>query len=67
MQKSSYKYYNRQVTTRDNGNVEFHDQEESKLNNTINVNKSVHTLIDDKIISSFNKDNEATINSIIKF
>ena len=67
MQKSSYKYYNRQVTTRDNGNVEFHDQEESKLNNTINVNKSVHTLTDDKIISSFNKDNEATINSIIKF
>ena len=34
--KLSYKYYNKQITTRDNGNLQSHDQEESKLNSTIN-------------------------------
>ena len=32
--KLSYKYQNKQITTRDNGNIQFHDQEESKLNST---------------------------------
>ena len=34
----SYKYCNNQITTRDNGNVQFYDQEESKLNSNINGN-----------------------------
>ena len=62
MQTFRYMYYNKQVRTRDNGSVQFHDQEESKLNNSINVSKGVHTLTHDKLISSFNKDNIA-INS----
>ena len=36
MKKLSYKYYKKRITTRDNGNVQSHDQEESKLNSTIN-------------------------------
>ena len=32
MKKLNYKYYNKQITTRDNGNVQSHDKEESKLN-----------------------------------
>ena len=43
-EKLSYKYYNKQTTTRDNGNVQSHAQEESKLNRTINANDGVHTL-----------------------
>ena len=64
MQKLRYKYYNKRITTRDNGNVQFHDQEESKLNSTININSGGHTLTHDKIIKSpFNKNNIATIKS----
>ena len=40
----SYKDYNKRITTPDNGNVQSHDPEESKLNSTINVNRGVHTL-----------------------
>ena len=53
MEKLRYKHYNKQITTRDNANVQFHDQEESKLNSTINVNKGAHTLTHDKIINKF--------------
>ena len=35
MVKLSSKYYNEQITTHDNGNIQSHDQEESKLNSTI--------------------------------
>ena len=42
--------YNRRITTRDNNNVQSHDQEESKLNSTINANSGAHTLPHDKII-----------------
>ena len=52
MQKSRYKYYIERITTRDSGNVQFHDQEESKLNSTINVNKGAHTLTHGKIINN---------------
>ena len=38
------KYYNKQITTRDIGNVQSHDQEQSKLNNTITSNNGAHTL-----------------------
>ena len=37
----SYKYYNKRITTRDNGNVQSHDQEESKLDITINANSTI--------------------------
>ena len=47
MKKLSYKYYNKQVTTYDNGNVRSHDQEESKLNSTIIANSGAHTLTHD--------------------
>ena len=36
--------YNKRITTRDNGNVESHDQEESKLSNTINASSAAQTI-----------------------
>ena len=50
---------NKQITTRDNSNVQSHDQEESKLNITITVNSGAHTLKHDQIIikSPYNKNN----------
>ena len=47
MKKLSYKDYNKRITTCDNGNVQSHDQEESKLNSTINANSGAHTLTHD--------------------
>ena len=44
MKMLSYKYYNKRITTLDYGNVQSHDQEESKLNSTINVNSDAHTI-----------------------
>ena len=38
MKKLSYKYYDKRITTRNNGNVQSRDQEESKLNSTIKAN-----------------------------
>ena len=50
------------MATLDNGNVQSHDQEESKLNNTIIAKSGDHTLIVDKIVkSSLNMNNVATI------
>ena len=46
-EKLSYKYYNKRITTRDNGNVQPHDKEESKLTNTITANSGAHTLTHD--------------------
>ena len=43
MKKLSYKYYNKRITTRDNGNAQSHDHEESKLNRTIDANSGTHT------------------------
>ena len=64
MKKLRYKYYNRRITICDNGNVQSHDQEESKLNSTINANSGTRTLTHDKIVkSSFNNNNVATIKS----
>ena len=37
-EKLSYKYYNKRITARDNGKVQSHDKEESKLNSTITAN-----------------------------
>ena len=50
MKKLGYKYYYNRTTTSHNGNVQFYDQEESKLNRTIIANRDTQTLIDDKII-----------------
>ena len=62
MKKLRCKYYNKRITTRDNGNVQSRDQEESKLNLTINANSGAHVLTHDKIIKGpFNKSNTATI------
>ena len=64
MKKLRYKNYSKQITTRDNGNVQSHGQEESKLNSTINANSGAHTLKHDKIIKGpFNENNIATIKS----
>ena len=64
MKKLTYKYYNKQITTRNNGNSQSPEQEESKLNSTINANSGAQTPTDDKIIKSpFNKNNIATTKS----
>ena len=47
MKKLGYKYCNKRITTRNNGNVQSHDQEESKLNSTITANSGAHTLTHD--------------------
>ena len=61
MKNLRYKYYNKRITTRDNGNVKFHDQEKIKLSSTVIAKGCAHTLTEDKIVkSSFNK-NKATI------
>ena len=45
--KLKYKYHDKRIITCDNDNVQSHDQEEIKLNSTIIVNSSAHTLTDD--------------------
>ena len=52
MQKLRHKHYSKLITTRNNVNIQFHDQEESKLNSTINVNRGTHTLRLHEIIKS---------------
>ena len=47
VKKLSYKYYNKQITTRDSGNVQSQHKEESKLNSTINTNSGACTLTHD--------------------
>ena len=65
MKKLTYKYWNKRITTRDNGNVQSHDQEESKLNSAIYANSGAHTFTHNKqkIKSPFNKNNVAPIKS----
>ena len=46
-EKLSYKYYNKRIATRDNGNIQSQDKEESKLNSTITANSGAHTLTHD--------------------
>ena len=48
MKKFRNKDYKERVTTRDNGNVQSYDKEESKSNSTININSGAHTLTHDK-------------------
>ena len=47
IKKLSYEDYNMQITTRDNGIVQLYDQEESKLNSTINADSGADTLTHD--------------------
>ena len=64
VKKLRFQYYNKQITTPENGNVQSHDQEESNLNSTYKANSGPHTLTHGKIIKSpFNKNNVATIKS----
>ena len=57
------KYYNKQIKTHDNVNVQSHDQQQSKLNSS-NTKSGSHTFADGKITkSSFKKNNVATIKS----
>ena len=46
-EKLSYKYHCKRITTLDNGNVQSHDQEESKLNSTLYANSGAHALSHD--------------------
>ena len=39
--------FKNKITTRDNGNAQSHDQDESKLNNTINGNSGTHKFTHD--------------------
>ena len=48
--KISYKYYNKRITPRENGNVQSHDKEETKLNSAITAISGAHTLAHDQII-----------------
>ena len=47
MKKLIYKYYNKRITTCDNGYFQSHDKEESKFNSTITANSGAHTLTHD--------------------
>ena len=47
MNKLSYKDYSERIKTRDNGNDQSHDQEENKLNSTINAINGAHALTHD--------------------
>ena len=38
-----YKYYNKQITTRNDDNVQSHDQVKNKYSSTINGNSDAHT------------------------
>ena len=61
MKKLGYKYKNKRITTHGNHIVQSHDQEESKLNSKINVNRGAHKLTNDKILKSpFYKNNAET-------
>ena len=54
------KHYNKPIATCDNGKVQSYDQEESKLNSTINPNRSAHTLTHNRIIISPLNENSVT-------
>ena len=49
MKSLRQKHYSKQITTRDNDNVQSHDQGESKLNSSIIANSGAHTIVDEKI------------------
>ena len=58
------KHYKKWIKIRDNGNVQTYDQEESKLNSTINTKSGAQTLTNDKIIKNpSNKNDAAAIKS----
>ena len=52
MEKLRYKYYNKRITTHGISNVQSCDQEESKLNSTINRKKGANALTGVKIITA---------------
>ena len=55
-------YYNKGIIIRDIGNVQFLDQEESKLNSTLTkAVVLIHLQMTKKIKSAFKRNNVATI------
>ena len=62
MKKITCKYYNKRIRTRDNCNVQSHDQEERKLSSTINGNSTAHALTHNKIIKSPSNKSNVTSN-----
>ena len=53
-----------QWITRENDNVQSHEQEESKLNSNIDANSGAHTLTHDRILKRpFNKNHVSIIKS----
>ena len=58
------KHYKKWIKIRDNGNAQTYDQEESKLNSTINTKSGAQTLTNGKIIKNpSNKNDAAAIKS----
>lgn len=55
-----YKYYSKWIKTCHNGNVHFHNQEQSKVNRPISANSCAHTLIHDKITLKTNNKKQIT-------
>ena len=53
------KHYKKWIKIRDNGNAQTYDQEESKLNSTINTKSGAQTLTNDKIIKNPSNKNDA--------
>ena len=47
--KFRFEYYIKRIAVLDNGNIQFHDQEQSKFNCIVITNNGAHTLIDDEI------------------
>ena len=43
-EKLSYKYYNKRITIGENGDVQSHDKEKSKLSSIITANSGARTL-----------------------
>ena len=47
IKKLSYEYYKKRNASHDNGNVQSHVKEKSKLNSTITTNSGAHALTND--------------------
>ena len=63
IKKLSCNDHSKWYTTHDNGSVQSHDKEESKLNSTISVTSGAHTLTHDLIIikNPLSKNNVASV------
>ena len=64
-EKLSYKYYNKRITARDNGNVQSHEKEESELKSTITANSGAYRRVytANSSLRSLNISQESSTNS----